>query len=66
MFSRLILQHRDAAIGLIAFAVALSIFLMMVWRALRMPRDQREALSRLPFRPDSSSRCHDDAHTTAA
>ncbi|HTQ31096.1 MAG TPA: hypothetical protein VMI53_07790 [Opitutaceae bacterium] len=65
MFSRLILHHRDAAIGIIAFAVALSIFLMMVWRALRMPHAQREALARLPFQPDLPSRRHDDAKTTS-
>lgn len=65
MFSRLILQHRDAIIGIIAFAMALSIFLMMVWRALRMPRAQREELASLPFRPDPPSRHDDDAQSTA-
>jgi len=65
MFSRLIFQNRDAVIGIIAFAVSLSVFLLMVWRALCMPRAQREELASLPFRPASPSRCHDDAHTTA-
>ena len=65
MFNRLILHDRDAIIGIIAFAVALSVFLMMVWRALRMPRNQREELANLPFCTDPSSR-HDETKSNAA
>jgi hypothetical protein len=64
MFSRLILHHHDAIFVIVAFAVALSVFLLMVWRALRMPRAQREALAHLPFRTDTPS--HHDADHTAS
>ena len=64
MFSRLILHDRDALVGLLAFAVALLIFLLMTWRALRMPRAQREEMASLPFRDDTPPR-HDTDHTAA-
>ncbi|MDE3084249.1 MAG: hypothetical protein KGJ37_03385 [Verrucomicrobiota bacterium] len=57
MFTRLVLQHRDAIVGITAFAVALSIFLAMVWRAMRMSGRQRAELASLPFRTDTP--CHD-------
>ena len=62
MFSRLIFHHHDAVIGIIAFAVALSIFLLMVWRALRMPPAQREELASLPLRGDPPSSRHETRH----
>jgi len=64
MFNRIILHDRDALCGLLAFAVALAIFLLMTWRALRMTRAQRDEMAGLPFRSETPSR--HDADDTAA
>jgi len=50
MFRRLILDHWMSIFTLIAFATALSIYACCAWRALRMPREQRERFARLPLK----------------
>ena len=62
MFDRLILHHRDAIFGFVAIAVALTIFVVMVWRALRLPRAKSEELANLPFDTDTTSSRHDADH----
>ncbi|HVU22485.1 MAG TPA: hypothetical protein VHE13_00065 [Opitutus sp.] len=49
--------HASAtAVGIIAFAVAATIFLAFAWRALRMNRRDVDRFAQLPFtdRPDSA------------
>lgn len=49
MFRRLILEHWMSLFTLIAFATALSVYLSIAWRALRMNREQRERFAQLPL-----------------
>ena len=49
MFRRLILEHWMSLFTLIAFSTAVSIYLTITWRALRMPREQRERFAHLPL-----------------
>ncbi len=48
-----------AIFTLSAFITALSIYLMIAYRALRMPRLQRDALARMPFNDDSNATRHE-------
>ncbi len=52
MFRRLILENWMSLFTLIAFATALSVYVSCAWRALRMPREQRERFARLPLADD--------------
>lgn len=52
MFRRLILENWMSLFTLIAFSTALSIYLTISWRALRMPRAQREHFANLPLADD--------------
>jgi len=61
MFKRLILEDYAAFLTLFAFIVAVTIYLTMLWRAIRMPRPQVEALARLPL--ESEPTRHDDQRT---
>ena len=49
MFRRLVLEHWMSVFTLIAFSTALSIYLSITWRALRMTPVQRERFARLPL-----------------
>jgi hypothetical protein len=49
MFRRLILEDSAALFTLAAFATALSIYLTIGWRALRMKRPVTERFANLPF-----------------
>ncbi|MCU0791664.1 MAG: hypothetical protein MUE42_02155 [Opitutaceae bacterium] len=55
MFRRLILEHWMSLFTLVAFSTALSIYLTCAWRALRMPREQRERFARLPLADDETT-----------
>ena len=59
MFRRLLLDNWMAIFTLSAFITALSIYVLITYRALRMPRLQREALARLPFTDDSNATRHE-------
>lgn len=49
MFRRLVFENSAAFFTLAAFVTALSIYLMIAWRALRMKRPQVERFENLPF-----------------
>lgn len=49
MFRRLVLEHWMAVFTLTAFVTALSIYVSIAWRALRMTPVQRERFARLPL-----------------
>ena len=49
MFRRLILEHWMSLFTLVAFVTARSIYLSIGWRALRMPREQRDRFANLPL-----------------
>jgi hypothetical protein len=59
MFRRLLLDNWMAIFTLSAFITALSIYILIAYRALRMPRLQRDALARLPFTDDSNATRHE-------
>lgn len=60
MFRRLILEDYAAICTAGAFLVAVTIFVMVAWRAVRMPREQSDHLANLPFTPDSATTRHDE------
>ncbi len=49
MFRRLLLENWMGIFTLVAFVTALSIYLTITWRAVRMPRAQRERFAKLPL-----------------
>jgi hypothetical protein len=49
MFRRLILENWMSIFTLTAFATALSVYLSITWRALRMKPVQSERFARLPL-----------------
>ncbi|MFI5357732.1 MAG: hypothetical protein ACHQ4G_10395 [Opitutales bacterium] len=59
MFQRLLLEDNAAIFTLVAFLVALSFFVTIAWRALRMPRSQIERFANLPFTTDADASRHD-------
>lgn len=59
MFRRLLLDHWMAIFTLSAFITALTVYLTIAYRAVRMPRLQREALARMPFTEDSNATRHE-------
>lgn len=52
MFRRLVLENWTSLITVIAFITALSIYLPIFWRALRMKREKTDHLARLPLNDD--------------
>ena len=63
MFKRLILEDSAALFTIIAFITAVSIFVTISWRALRMKRPQLAHFENLPFStPTPSARHDDDTH----
>ncbi len=59
MFRRLLLDNWMAIFTLSAFITALSVYVLIAYRALRMPRLQRDALARMPFTDDSNATRHE-------
>jgi hypothetical protein len=49
MFRRLVFENTAALFTLAAFITAVSIYLTISWRALRMKRPQVERFANLPF-----------------
>jgi hypothetical protein len=49
VFRRLLLDDSAAVFTITAFVTAATIYVAFAWRALRMPRAQREQLEHLPF-----------------
>jgi hypothetical protein len=58
MFRRLIFEDSAAWFTVAAFVTALSIFVTITWRALRMKRSQVERFENLPFESPTPS-AHD-------
>lgn len=53
MFRRLVFENSAAFFTIVAFISALSIYLMIAWRALRMKRPQIERFENLPFETET-------------
>ncbi len=49
MFRRLLLENWMSIFTLTAFITALSIYVTIAWRAVRMPRAQRDRFAQLPL-----------------
>jgi hypothetical protein len=62
MFKRLILDDSAALYVIIAFVTAASIYVLIAWRALRMPRAQLRRFADLPFAADQEGSSHERAH----
>ncbi len=60
MFRRLVFEDSAALFTIVAFITALSIFVTISWRALRMKRSQVERFENLPFA--TSTPVSHDAH----
>jgi hypothetical protein len=56
MFKRLIFEDYAAFLTVAAFIVAVTIYLTMLWRALRMPLAQAEHFAKLPFESTEPTR----------
>lgn len=63
MFRRLVFENSAALFTIAAFITALSIYLSVAWRALRMKPAQVEHFARLPF---STSSHHDTSHESTS
>jgi hypothetical protein len=63
MFRRLIFEDAAALFTLVAFITAVSIFVSIAWRALRMKRAQVAQFENLPFSTPTPSASHDSDHT---
>ena len=61
MFRRLIFEDSAALFTIVAFITAVSIFVMVAWRALRMKRPQVERFAQLPFATETPAARHDSA-----
>lgn len=59
MFRRLILEDSAAIFTITAFVTAVSIYVAIGWRALRMKRPQIERFENLPFATATPSARHD-------
>ena len=55
MFRRLIFENTAGLFTLVAFITALSIYLSIAWRALRMKRPQVARFENLPFETETPS-----------
>jgi hypothetical protein len=59
MFKRLLLEDSAAICTVVAFVTAVTIFVAIAWRALRMPRAQADRFANLPFTSESAATRHD-------
>jgi hypothetical protein len=59
MFRRLIFEDSAALFTLVAFITAVSIFVSISWRALRMKRPQLDHSEQLPFSTPTPAARHD-------
>jgi hypothetical protein len=60
MFRRLIFEDSAALFTLAAFITAVSIYVSITWRALRMKRPQIERFEQLPFESDTPAAAPDE------
>jgi hypothetical protein len=59
MFRRLVFEDSAAIFTLVAFITAVSIFVSITWRALRMKRPQLAHSEQLPFSTPTPAARHD-------
>ena len=59
MFKRLVLEDSATLFTLVAFITAVSFFVTISWRALRMKRPQLERFENLPFTTETPAARHD-------
>lgn len=65
MFRRLIFEDTATLFTLVAFITAVSIFVSISWRALRMKRPQLVHFENLPFSTPTPAATRHDADPTA-
>ncbi|MBP7141743.1 MAG: hypothetical protein KBA71_07525 [Opitutaceae bacterium] len=63
MFRRILLEDSAAVFTLTAFATAVSIFVAILWRALRMKRAQTAHFENLPFETETPAARNDSQAT---
>lgn len=66
MFRRLLLEESAALYTVAAFITAVSIFVTVTWRALRMRRPQIEQFENLPFRTPTPAATQNSAELPSA
>jgi hypothetical protein len=67
MFRRLVFENSAALFTLSAFITAVSIYVAVAWRALRMKRPQLERFENLPFETETpASRAADSSRLPSA
>ena len=59
MFKRLVLEDSATRFTLVAFITAVSFFVTISWRALRMKRPQLTRFENLPFATETPAARHD-------
>lgn len=59
MFRRLLIEQWTTIFTLIAFCTALSVYVSVTWRALRMRRPQLERLAAMPLQDEPASPHHE-------
>ena len=59
MFKRLVLEDSATLFTLVAFITAVSFFVTISWRALRMKRPQLERFENLPLATETPAARHD-------
>ncbi len=64
MFKRLLLEDSAAMFTVTAFITAVSIYVSISWRALRMKRPQLERFENLPFATPTPAARHESAPAT--
>ncbi|MEP2776725.1 MAG: hypothetical protein ABJQ29_11055 [Luteolibacter sp.] len=53
MFHRVIHENWAAIVPIISFVITAGVFLFVSIRAIRLPKDRRDALSRIPLEENS-------------
>lgn len=59
MFKRLIIDEAATIFTFVSFLVSSSIFVIFLWRALRMKKSQVEHFENLPFETENPSARHE-------
>lgn len=62
MFKRIVFEDSAAIFTVVAFVTAVTIFVTVAWRALRMSRAQEKRFAQLPFTSDSTDPHHDSSN----
>ncbi len=65
MFKRLVFEESAALFTITAFVTAVSIYVAVTWRAVRMKRPQLERFENLPFAIATPAAVHDTDQLSA-